>query len=244
MSAKRKTVHRARQLILGYLESVSREVFSDFPRVLTDLVGREHGVYALYKKGHLYYIGLATNLRTRIKNHLRDKHAGKWDSFSLYLVRKADHIRELESLILRIADPKGNRTRGKLPRASNLRRDLWKGIKIEQETKLIEMFGSGIKPRKVGKKPERPRKTRPTSTLPLTEYVKRPFKVRAKYKGKYFMALVRQDGRIRYNGVLYSSPSGAGKAVVGRALDGWYFWRYRNHVGEWVELNALRKKRP
>ncbi|NMC43566.1 MAG: GIY-YIG nuclease family protein, partial [candidate division Zixibacteria bacterium] len=151
MSAKRKTVHRARQLILGYLESVSREVFSDFPRVLTDLVGREHGVYALYKKGHLYYIGLATNLRTRIKNHLRDKHAGKWDSFSLYLVRKADHIRELESLILRIADPKGNRTRGKLPRASNLRRDLWKGIKIEQETKLIEMFGSGIKPRKVGK---------------------------------------------------------------------------------------------
>ena len=82
MAKTKKKIRKSRQLILGYLESVSTEVFSNFPKALTDLVGKEHGVYALYKLGHLYYIGLATNLRNRIKNHLRDKHAGKWDSLT------------------------------------------------------------------------------------------------------------------------------------------------------------------
>jgi excinuclease UvrABC nuclease subunit len=79
-------------LVIGYVERVSREVFSDFAAQLTALVGRQHGVYALYKGDQLYYVGLANNLRGRIKRHLSDRHTEKWDRFSLYLVREAAHI--------------------------------------------------------------------------------------------------------------------------------------------------------
>ena len=77
MVKKPKKAVKARKLVRGYLERVSSAAFSDFPKQLTDLVGREHGVYALYKGDQLYYVGLATNLRNRIKQHLRDRHAEK-----------------------------------------------------------------------------------------------------------------------------------------------------------------------
>ena len=91
---------------------------------------------------------VATNLRGRINHHLRDKHAGKWDKFSLYLVRKADHIKELEALILRIADPKGNATTGRLPRAENLGSSLHAGIRAEQDRRLKELLGRKAKPKR------------------------------------------------------------------------------------------------
>ena len=112
-------------LVLGFLERISSRAFEEFPRQITELIGKQHGIYALYKGDHLYYVGLATDLRKRIKHHRQDRHAGKWDRFSLYLVHKVDHIKELESLLLRIADPKGcllytspsprDRTRSRMP---------------------------------------------------------------------------------------------------------------------------------
>jgi hypothetical protein len=33
--------------------------------------------------------------------------------------------------------------------------------------------------------------------------------------------------RVSYARELYGSPSAAAKAVVGRAADGWRFWRYK-----------------
>lgn len=242
MAKTKKKIHKSRQLIQGYLESISTDVFSDFPKVLTDLVGREHEVYALYKHGHLYYIGLAGNLRNRIKNHLRDKHAGKWDSFSLYLVRKADHIRELESLILRISDPKGNRTRGKLPRASDLRPALRSCISIEQKKKLGEMFKTDKNARKRKPKNQSQRHGEKSRQPSLAPYTDRPFTIRRQYKGKKYLARVRRDGRIHYDGVLYDSPSGAARALAGHSIDGWFFWHVRNSKGEWVKLDSLRKK--
>jgi hypothetical protein len=142
VAQRARKVRRARKLLLGYLERISSRVFSGFPKVLTDLIGKQHGVYALYKGNRLYYVGLATNLRGRIKVHLRDKHAGKWDKFSLYLVREAEHIRELESLILRIADPRGNPMKGRLPHAVNLGPDLRAKIKEVQDQELTELFGA------------------------------------------------------------------------------------------------------
>jgi len=52
-------------------------------------------VYALYRREKLYYVGLATNLRSRINQHLKDRHKGKWTHFSLYILRKTEHLREL-----------------------------------------------------------------------------------------------------------------------------------------------------
>ncbi len=59
----------------------------EFKKEITKLIGKERGVYALYKKDKLYCVGLATNLRTRVKQHLKDRHRQKWDKFSLFLIK-------------------------------------------------------------------------------------------------------------------------------------------------------------
>ncbi len=99
-------------LITGCLEGISKRVFADYSAQIAELAGEKSGIYALYNRGKLYYVGLATDLRRRIKHHLEDKHARNWDTFSLYVVRKEAHLRDLEAMSIRIAKPKGNGIRG------------------------------------------------------------------------------------------------------------------------------------
>ena len=58
-------------------------------------------MYALYRNKRLYYVGLARTLRTRVNQDLKGKHSNKGDTSSLFSVEKAEHLKELESLILR-----------------------------------------------------------------------------------------------------------------------------------------------
>ena len=46
-------------------------------------------------------MGLAGNLIARINRHLNDTHSSKCDTLSLFLVEKAEHLKKLESLIVR-----------------------------------------------------------------------------------------------------------------------------------------------
>ncbi len=235
MAKKRKS----RALVIGYLERIASKAFEGFPKQVTELIGKKHGIYALYKGDRLYYVGLATNLRNRIKHHLKDRHAGKWDRFSLYLVRKTDHIKELESLLLRIAGPKGNLTGGKLKRAENLKTTLKQKIKQEQGRQIDKLMGTKSKTSsKSRKKSSAKEKSQPS----LAPYVKKRMKIRREYKGKLYVASVRSNGTINYKGNVYNSPSMAGKAITKRSTAGWHFWRYKNKKGEWVRLNELRKK--
>lgn len=242
MAKKSKKARQSRQLVLGYLERISSGVFSGFPQELTDLIGKQHGVYALYKGKRLYYIGLATNLKGRIKHHLKDKHSGKWDRFSLYLVRKADHIKELESLIMRISDPTGNVVTGRLPRAVNMESALDEGIKAAQDRERGIIFWKEKKQR--GKTTSIKRKAISTSREPaLSSYVTERFIIKVTLKGKIYYARIRKNGKIYYNGILYNSPSSAARAAVGRKVNGWKIWRFKNKKGEWVLLDELRKKK-
>jgi hypothetical protein len=230
----------AHELVLGYLENISSKVFSDYPKEITALVAQQHGVYALYKGSHLYYVGLATNLKNRVKHHLQDKHSGKWDKFSLYLVRKTDHIKELESLILRIADPKGNAVKGRLPRAVNLSTQLRQKMQSAHDVALAEMLGEKRKQQPVSRRETKKHKP---GEPPLAGYIKKGFPIRVVYKGTTYNASVRINGTIKFDGKLYNSPSVAGCAIIQRACNGWWFWRYKNSSGEWVRLNELRKKK-
>ena len=241
MNVPKKKARKSRPLVLGYLERISSKIFSDFPKQLTDLIGKQHGVYALYKGTSLYYVGLATNLRGRIKQHLRDKHAGKWDKFSLYLVRKADHIKELETLIMRVANPTGNVTGGRLPKADNLKSELETNIKTEQIKQLKKLLGTRLT-LNAAKKSQRKVKRQLTNGKPtLAPYIKKGFPIKGTYKGKTYKAVVNKSGSIRFNGKLYNSPSMSGKAARNRTTNGWIFWHYKNSKGEWVKLDELRK---
>ena len=101
---KTKVKRKSRPIVVGHLEKVGRGVFRRFQKQITECVKGSFGVYALYRQNTLYYIGLASDLKRRIKWHLKDKHKGKWDRFSLYIIRKTDHIREVESVVVRIAE--------------------------------------------------------------------------------------------------------------------------------------------
>src|SRR5439155_4555624 len=111
-------------LVSQYLEHISGMALDQYQKIIRGLVQRRSGVYALSRRDRLYYVRLASNLRSRLKHHLRDKHRGKWDRFSVYLTIGNTHMKELESLVLRIVRPDGNSQGGKFRDAENLKKTL------------------------------------------------------------------------------------------------------------------------
>jgi len=238
---KRKTKRGSRPIVIGHLERMGRGVFSRFQKQITECVKGSFGVYALYRQNKLYYIGLASNLKSRIRGHLKDKHGGSWTHFSLYIFRRESHIRELESLLLRIAYPEGNIQRGKLKGSVNLKPKLKGLIKRKYEDDIKTWFDelkvADKKTKKKGSKPKVKGRKRPLKGM-LRNYQR----IYANYKGKQYKAKVLPSGSIEYNDKLYDSPSGAAKVIIHRgAVNGWSFWKFKNDKGKLVKLKELRK---
>jgi predicted GIY-YIG superfamily endonuclease len=229
----------AKILVNQYLENVSRDMLKKYQHVIREYVGRKNGIYALYKEDKLCYVGLASNLRSRLRIHLRDKHAGTWNRFSVYLTTSDEHLRELESLVLRIIKPKGNTIKGKFIKAENLRRTLKRHMQEIQKAELMKILGEKKKSVENFNK----RIAQEFSEPPLKPYVKKRFKIRFDYKGKRYVARVRKSGQIYLRGKLYNSPSIASSSIVKRATNGWYCWKYQKSPGEWVRINEFRKKK-
>ena len=212
-------------LVSQHLENISREALEKHQKVIKQYVRRRNGVYALYRKGKLYYVGLAKNLRSRLKSHLHDRHGSSWDRFSVYLTIGEQHLRELESLILRIVQPKGNKQKGKFPKSEDIRRRFARDVKdrLNYEIALL-----------LGKEPEKSAQLGRESKLRRT-------KLKAWYKGKVFRALLLKGGKVRYKRRVYESPSAAAVKVVKGASNGWVFWKYQRAPGDWVTVDHLRK---
>ncbi len=228
---------RRSSLVCQHLENVSRNFLEKYQATIRDYVRRRHGVYALYRRDKLQYVGLASNLRSRLKAHLRDRHAMSWDRFSVYLTIGDSHMKELESLVLRIVKPEGNRMRGGFARSEDLKRALARDIRQRLRAEVRDLFGRRIE-REETPRPRRPHKGR----IPiLAKYVTERLNLRARHKGKLVRARVRRNGQIRYGGKLFNSPSLAAVAVARRPMNGWTFWTYERAPGDWVPLNELRK---
>ena len=118
-------------LIKGSLEKIPADVIEDenFRKRLRDMMRGWSGIYALYKDDKLYYVGLATTSFWRLWSHFkRDRHAKKWNKFSVYRFKRVRYLKDLETLILHISKPKGNRTIGTIPRDTELTRMLRKEV--------------------------------------------------------------------------------------------------------------------
>lgn len=233
MAANKKT-----GLVKEFLEKVSGSLLEDQYRPTIAAMIRGHaGIYALYKGDRLYYVGLATNLMNRVKHHLNDRHARRWDKFSVYLANDGDQIKALESLLLRILQPSGNRVNGKLPGALDKKRQLNKAMVNADSTRRAALLGGHV---------ARNRVKRMTSgskgTLVLAGLVSRRMHLRGEYKGQRYLATLRKDGYIAHAGEKYESPTAAAKAVFGRNVNGWVFWRYNAGTKKgWVSLSELRR---
>ncbi len=233
--AKKKAKRTAKPIVEAYLERIGQKVFKDFSSVITGLIKGNQGIYALYKRDKLYYIGLASNLKNRIKHHLNDRHKNYWTHFSLYIISKQEHIKEFESVILRVAYPKGNSVKGKLSRAKNLRPSLKRLLKAEWVRQLDGIIG--------GKKKTKRKQKRVTAKTdrPLKGIFPKGKRLFATYKGKEYKAWVYGGGSIKFDGQLYGSPSSASKAIITKgAVNGWNFWKYKDKSGELKRIADLR----
>lgn len=228
------TRRKRNSIFRGYFERVSWKVLDKFRPIVKQMTRGHAGVYALYKGERLYYIGLASNLMSRVNHHLKDRHAGKWDRFSVYLTADDAHIRPLEALMLRVIAPSGNRVTGHLSGAQDMAKQLKRRMDDSQRNETAALLGGRFVTHR------RRSKTRASrGTLVLAGLVERPMRLVANYKGQRYTASLRRDGHISYKGKLYDSPSSVAKVIIGRAANGWQFWTYRKGK-EWVRLAELR----
>ena len=106
-------------LIKGSLERIPAETIEDqtFRKKLRELMKGWAGIYALYKGTDLYYVGLAKSSFWRLWGHFkRDHHAGKWDNFSVFRFKKVRYLKDLETLLLHVSKPSGNKVKGRIPK--------------------------------------------------------------------------------------------------------------------------------
>jgi hypothetical protein len=228
------------QIVCQHLENVDREALEEYQDVLREQLRGRHGIYALYRDGSLHYVGLARNLRTRLKQHLRDRLKDDWDRFSVYLTIDNRAIKELETLLLRIVDPDGNRAVGRFIKSQNLAPLLIREARAQYREKIKKLAPRRRKSKSIAAVDA----TGPIEVKlpPLAKYTFDRPRLRAKYKGKLYRAVVRRDGRIRHDGVIYDSPSAAAIAVIGHNVNGWQFWKFERAPGDWVPLNSLRSR--
>jgi len=229
---------KRKPLVCQHLENVSRDVLEQHQEIVRHYVRHRQGVYALYRRGKIYYVGLASNLRSRLAHHLKDRHHDSWDRFSFYLTIGDSHLRELESLILRIIKPPGNKQKGKFAKSEDLRRRFKRDWYAEMRFKLSDLLGKQLRLAPRGHEVAKTVGRNPV----LSKYANTPRTLHAHYKGKTLRASVRKTGLIWFAGRHFTSPSSAGAHAVKRpTCNGWTFWQYQRAPGDWVALENLKK---
>jgi hypothetical protein len=171
---------------------------------------------------------------SRVKQHARDRHQRKWDRFSVYLTHNSDAIKSLESLLLRVIYPKGNRVQGKIPHAVDRRRELQREMTAADANRRATLLGGKVAAHRV-----RRLAAASKGSMGLKGALEKRIPLKATYKGETYRATMKKTGQVSYARENFSSPTGAARRVVGRHVNGWKFWHYRTG-GEWVPLSGIR----
>ena len=148
-------------------------------------------------------------------------------------------MKELESLLLRISAPAGNRQSGGFARSENLARRFSRDVRTHYQHQLDALFGR-TRPRGRIRSGSRSRAERDRPDL--AGWFQSATTIRATFKGTRYLARVQANGLIRLNGKLFKNPSHAARAVCKRGVNGWSFWHVKNEAGEWVRLRSLAKR--
>jgi hypothetical protein len=128
---KHRRIQRGRKglLVKGFFEKAPSKLFELLAAELKDLLKDKAGIYVLYQDNELYYAGLTKNLEGRLRGHLENRNKGKWNNFSLYVIKRTNYLQDLETLILRLTKPKGNIQKGRFPKDFNLRPKIMSRLK-------------------------------------------------------------------------------------------------------------------
>lgn len=127
-------------LVAAHISGAKVAIIEQHLKCFREFIGqRKCGIYVLRTDGEIYYVGLASSLRSRIADHLKDHHQGKWNQFDLYILRKgkAKYLRELEALLIRVAKPDGNKNEPKFRKHNNITKEFEKALHKEIDALFV-----------------------------------------------------------------------------------------------------------
>lgn len=119
---KRRDKSTKGALIKGMSRKLPSEILASpiFRAKLKELLKGYAGIYALYRKGSVYYVGLTTNLFGRVSHHLKDRHKQKWDHFVIARIKRVNYLKDIETLLTHLMDLPGNRVKGHVPKDADI----------------------------------------------------------------------------------------------------------------------------
>ena len=227
-------------IIEAHLELVSIKTLVDDRDELKALLKKRPGVYALYKRDRLKYVGQAKNIFGRLDAHCHDRHKGTWDRFSAYVTTEHEFVHEVEALALRMVNPVSNRKLGRFGNSRNLTRDL-KDLIVEKHEREVEAKFSRRRGRGASAISKRGGKS--TSRARTKDGLEKINGVRRNLRGIAFgneyHGVLLKDGGIQVGTKEYPSPFASACAATGKRRNGWNFWKYKDESGEWKSLRTL-----
>jgi hypothetical protein len=141
------------------LEGENREKFAAFLKK-----HERQGLYALYgKNGELYYVGRASHLLGRLSTHRSDLHGEKWDKLAIYILDERLTLHEVESLLIAVSKPAGNKNKGRL------KGDLKKDLKDALEAAAAEEIDASLYP---NQEPRQNKKSRRITEKKIEAFIK------------------------------------------------------------------------
>lgn len=131
-------------LIKGMTKRLPSEILANplFRVGLQGVMRGYAGIYALYRGPKLYYVGLTRNLFGRVRWHLKDRHARKWDSFVIFRIKRVNYLKDIETLLMQLVTTPGNRVKGKVPRDADINRVL--RVILREETAEIRKIAKAL----------------------------------------------------------------------------------------------------
>ena len=240
------------KLLVKKIEGIDKFVFQTQYKQIRELIRQKaknmHGVYALYdKKRRLYYVGQTKkDVIKRVKQHLNNKHRGKWQYFSIFLTKKEQQAREVESIILSVLpELKGNKqNRSKIGEDKKLTKAIERLKKEIDKRPILAAIGPKRRPlKKLSKKQNAKKQSKAgNKKFSLKDLFSEDKLLHGEHKQNNYSALLLTSGKVLYNGKEYSL-SGAGKEITGLETNGWTFWQIQDHKNRWITLSALREKK-
>ncbi|HET9407002.1 MAG TPA: GIY-YIG nuclease family protein [Candidatus Sulfotelmatobacter sp.] len=164
---KRKLTLDSTSLVRKHLTEISRALLEGENKEKFVAFLRDHekqGLYALYKKnGELYYVGRASNLLQRLGTHTSDLHGKKWDKLAIYIIDERLTLHDVESLLIAVSKPEGNKNRGRL------KGDLKKDLKEFMKAAAIEEINASLYP---NLEPKQTKKNRRITEKKIEAFIK------------------------------------------------------------------------
>lgn len=145
MKRKKRRSRRKSQrgsLIKGMSKLLPRDLIVEeaFKSKVKEIMEGYVGIYALYNGSTLYYAGLASkDIITRVGQHTKNRHARKWDAFKIFRIGRGRYLKDIETIVLNIVTTRANKSKGRVPRDSDLTRGIRDIVKShERKVRLLK----------------------------------------------------------------------------------------------------------